>query len=194
MNANNYSRDQVRDIIASVMGKVGNAQSKPMQHIHDELSALANAIDNMHNEILATRSHDVGGKYIPTATDELDAIIGATEDASATIMDSCEAIQGVADGVDDAAKAKIYDETTKIFEACSFQDITGQRISKVVKTLREIEDAVDKLLQLFGPTDKEKIPEKIDNRTEDEKLLNGPQMDGEGVSQDDIDKLLAEFD
>lgn len=194
MNANNYSRDQVRDIIASVMGKVGNAQSKPMQHIHDELSALANAIDNMHNEILATRSHDVGGKYIPTATDELDAIIGATEDASATIMDSCEAIQRVADGVDDAAKAKIYDETTKIFEACSFQDITGQRISKVVKTLREIEDTVDKLLQLFGPTDKEKIPEKIDNRTEDEKLLNGPQMDGEGVSQDDIDKLLAEFD
>jgi chemotaxis protein CheZ len=194
MNANSYSRDQVRNIISSVMGKVDNTQSQPMRHIHDELSTLAKVIDNMHSEILATRSHDVGDKHIPSATDELDAIIGATEDASATIMDSCEAIQMIANDVENGAKAKIYDETTKIFEACSFQDITGQRISKVVKTLREIEDTVDKLLQLFGTADKEKIPEKVDTRSEDEKLLNGPQMDGEGVSQDDIDKLLAEFD
>jgi chemotaxis protein CheZ len=82
----------------------------------------------------------------------------------------------------------------KIFEACSFQDITGQRISKVVGTLREIEGAVDKLLNLFGPGDADPLPEMEDTRSEDEQLLNGPQLDGQGVSQDDIDKLLAEFD
>ena len=176
------------------MGKVENTQTLPMRHIHDELSALAKAIDTMYSDILATRSHDVGDKHIPSATDELDAIIGATEDASATIMDACDAIQDIANGVNEEEKQKIYDETTKIFEACSFQDITGQRISKVVKTLREIEESVDKLLCLFGPADRQKIPEKIDTRSEDEKLLNGPQLDGAGVSQDDIDKLLAEFD
>lgn len=191
----NYSRDQVINVISSLMGKVKSEQTQPFDVIHQELSALAKTIDDMHSEIIATRSHDVGGKHIPTATDELDAVIGATEQASATIMDSCEAIQGMADGVDDATKTKIYDETTKIFEACSFQDITGQRISKVVKTLRDIEVAVDDLLQLFGQPDAvNESSEQADSRTEDEKLLNGPQLQGKGVSQDEIDKLLAEFD
>ncbi len=190
----NYSREQVMDVISSVMGKVKSEQTQPFKVIHDELASLAKTIDDMHAEIMATRSHDVGDKHIPTATDELDAVIGATETASATIMDSCEAIQALAEKTDDATKVEIYNETTKIFEACSFQDITGQRISKVVSTLRTIEMSVDNLLNLFGQSNKKHVVEEEDTRTEDEKLLNGPQMDGQGVSQDEIDKLLAEFD
>ncbi len=191
---NNYSRDQVMSVIHSVMDKATPAQSQALQNIHSELASLAKTIDKLHEDILATRSHDVGGKHIPTATDELDAVIGATETASATIMDSCEAIQSFVDGADETVKNNVVGETMKIFEACSFQDITGQRISKVVSTLREIEGTVDKLLGLFGPTDASPLPEAEDTRTEDEKLLNGPQLEGQGVSQDDIDKLLAEFD
>jgi len=108
-------------------------------------------------------------------------------------MDSCEAIQGLASDCGDTGNT-IIDETNKIFEACSFQDITGQRISKVVKTLKDIETSVDDLLNLFGPVDKSKVGELTDDRDDDEKLKNGPQMAGQGVSQDDIDKLLAEFD
>ena len=37
-----------------------------------------------------------------------------------------------------------------IFEACSFQDITGQRINKVIKLLDSIDERVGKLNELFG--------------------------------------------
>lgn len=190
----NYSRDQVMKVIHSVMDKATPQQSQALQNIYTELSTLAQTIDAMHADILATRSHDVSGKHIPTATDELDAVVGATETASASIMDSCEAIQSFVDGADESLKNNVVGETMKIFEACSFQDITGQRILKVVNTLRDIEGTVDKLLNLFGADDSAPLPEMEDTRSEDEKLLNGPQMDGQGVSQDDIDKLLAEFD
>ena len=190
-----YNRDQVMKVISSVIDKVGANQSQPMSLIRHELQGLAAVIDQMHQDILSTRSHDVGGKHIPTATDELDAVVGATEEASATIMDSCEEIQAIVEKIsDEDAKNAIVDQTNKIFEACSFQDITGQRINKVVKTLITIEDTVDNLLKLFGPVDKSSLPQAVDTRTEDEKLMEGPQMAGKGVSQDEIDKLLAEFD
>ena len=185
-----YSRQQVMDVISSVMDKVEGANAEPLNHIYQELSVLAKTIDAMHAEIMATQSHHVSGTHVPTATDELDAVIGATEQASATIMDSAEALQAFADGSDAATKAAIYNETTKIFEACSFQDITGQRITKVVKTLKEIENAVDDLLNLFEDTDTASKSELVDTRDEDEKMKNGPQLEGKGVSQDDIDKLF----
>lgn len=190
----NYSRDQVMKVINSVIDKATPQQSQALQNIYTEISTLAHTIEAMHADILATRSHDVSDKHIPTATDELDAVIGATETASAAIMDSCEAIQSFVDGADEGLKNNVVGETMKIFEACSFQDITGQRISKVVNTLREIEGTVDKLLGLFGSDESKPLPEMEDMRSEDEKLLNGPQLDGQGVSQDEIDKLLAEFD
>lgn len=191
----NYSRDQVMDVITSVMGKVNDNQVQPLHQIHDELSQLSKVIDDLHADIMATRTHDVSEKHLPTATDELDAVVGATEEASAQIMDSCETIQELIDPVNHDIKDKIYQETTKIFEACSFQDITGQRITKVVSTLKEVELAVDKLLGLFGDVDKKDLPPaEEDTRSEDEKLKNGPQLAGQGVSQDEIDKLLAEFD
>lgn len=189
-----YNRDQVLQVISSVMDKVCANQLQPMEHIHSELEGLASTIDQMHADILATRSHDVGDKHIPNATDELDAVIGATEDASATIMDACDAIQDVIDPLPENVKTAIAAQTTKIFEACAFQDITGQRITKVISTLRQIEMSVDNLLQLFGPVDKAAVPAVEDTRSEDQKLMEGPQLSGRGVSQDDIDKLLAEFD
>ena len=187
-----YNRDQVMKVISSAISKTGTDQAQSMQVVRSELQGLAATIEKLHAEILATRPHDVGGKHIPSATDELDAVIGATETATATIMDACEVIQGAVEPVDGNIKNTVVGETMKIFEACSFQDITGQRISKVVNTLRQIETSVNGLLKLFGPMDN--APEAVDTRTEDEKLMEGPQLAGKGVSQDDIDKLLAEFD
>ena len=49
---------------------------------------------------------------------------------------------------------------TQIFEACNFQDVTGQRISKVVKTLQLIDNRVSQLLHTFGEIN-------FDNQTSD---------------------------
>ena len=87
----------------------------------------------------------------------------------------------------------VNDAVTEIFEACSFQDLTGQRISKVVETLQHIERRVSKF------ADAVKVKDAAINLTEDEmvrkqsaseQLLHGPPPEGEGVSQDVVDQLL----
>ena len=187
-----YDKEQMKRVIFSVMEKTKNIQTQTMKRFYQELVSLSEIIDKLHYDIQATQSHQLNGQHIPSATDELDAVIGATEQATATIMDSCDSIQTAIEPIEDAAvKGEVTNQVMNIYEACSFQDITGQRINKVVKTLTQIEGSVEKLKELFGPLDE---IQQIDTRSEDDKLMNGPQLDGEGMSQDDIDKLLAEFD
>ena len=38
----------------------------------------------------------------------------------------------------------------KIFEACNFQDLTGQRITKVVGTLKFIETHIVRMMEIWG--------------------------------------------
>lgn len=96
----------------------------------------------------------------------------------------------------EAYQQLVNDKVMVIFGACSFQDITGQRISKVVETLEHIESRVSHFASAIGAEDTE-LPssEREDKRKKRKKrkndlILNGPAMDGKGVSQDDIDALL----
>jgi chemotaxis protein CheZ len=86
---------------------------------------------------------------------------------------------------------------TRIYEACSFQDITGQRIGKVVSALKSIEKRVAAVTQSFGRGEGEALAETDEPapaRTEGEELANGPQLPGAATSQAEIDRLLASFD
>jgi chemotaxis protein CheZ len=193
----NYSRDQVVRVVSSLMDKVKPPQSAMMGDVYQELKSLSEIIEQMHEAIVDTHACSVNGERIPVATDELDAVVGDTERASASIMDACDVIQEAVSQAPEDIKNNVTDQTIKIFEACSFQDITGQRITKVVKSLKEIEGSVDRLIRLFGADGTAELSEKKKQNTqidEDQSLMNGPQLEGQGVSQDDIDKLLAEFD
>jgi len=199
-----YERDQVVKIISSVMAKVEGAETEAQKAIFEELSNLRSIIQEARNELGSARPSDIKDKFIPSATDELDAVIEATAKATGDIMDSCDAIQENADKAGGEPGEAINNEVMKIYEACSFQDITGQRINKVVTTIKTIEERVDKLLATLGnkapgmdqtsaaaAEAKESISKKQDKY---EGYLNGPQLEGQGVGQDDIDKILAEFD
>jgi chemotaxis protein CheZ len=108
-------------------------------------------------------------------------------------MESAEAILDADTSDAEAYQQLVNDKVMVIFEACSFQDITGQRISKVVETLEHIESRVSRFASAIGAEDTEQpSSEKEDKRKKRKKdlILNGPAMDGEGVSQDDIDALL----
>lgn len=138
------------------------------------------------------RASDIKDKHIPTATDELDAIVEATAAATGSIMDACEVIESIAELPPVAAE-----QVTKIYEACSFQDITGQRITKVVKTLKTIEQKVEALIGILGEDQAgsgHSVPAEEETRVGDAALLNGPQMAGQAITQEEIDKLLGDFD
>lgn len=132
--------------------------------------------------------------HIPTATAELDAAIAETATATTAIMDACERLQQQSTtAAPSDLTAAITREVTAIFEACSFQDITGQRITKVIKTLKNIEDKAADILQSLGYSPAAELPPPV-TETASTGLVNGPQLDGEGMSQADIDKLLAGLD
>lgn len=191
-----YEKDQVIQIINSVISKVEAASDISRDSIFKELSDLQAIIEQARAEIGATRPSDINDKHIPSATDELDAVVESTAEATGKIMDSCDVVMEKA-GTTDQAES-ITAEVMKIYEACSFQDITGQRITKVVTTLKEIEQKVGNLVRVLS----ESMPGLGDGADEsvaapaagDEALLNGPQMPDKAITQDDIDALLAEFD
>lgn len=196
--AKSYEKDQVIKIINSVISKVEQGEEETKSLLYNELQELQKIIEEARHEIGSTRPDEINAKHIPNATDELDAVVEATAEATGTIMDAAEVIMEKAGIVGGEHGDTITNEVMKIFEACSFQDITGQRITKVIKTLKDIEAKVSTIIQIIagkipGISDviKEPLPEK--ELSEDEKLLNGPQLPGHAISQDDIDKLLEDF-
>ncbi|MCB1531623.1 MAG: protein phosphatase CheZ [Alphaproteobacteria bacterium] len=196
-----YEKDQVIKIINSVIAKVEQAEETSRESIFRELKDLQDIIEKARSEIGAARPNDINDKHIPTATDELDAVVESTAEATGKIMDSCDVIQEKAESVGGQPSDDIVAEVMKIYEACSFQDITGQRITKVVGTLKEIEGKVGALVKVLSQNmpglhdaSNDEGEDQASAASDDSALLNGPQMPDKAITQDDIDALLAEFD
>jgi chemotaxis regulatin CheY-phosphate phosphatase CheZ len=162
--------------------------------LRHELQDMSASIAQARREIAAIRPKD-GNDRITTAANELDAIVLSTERASIEILGAAERILEASEmvkaaGADSAPVEIIQNEVTNIFTACSFQDLTGQRTTKVVNALRYIEQRILKLMDLWGVdglTNHAPIEEPVDKRP-DAHLLNGPSDDG--IGQNDIDALL----
>src|SRR6266571_2073594 len=111
---------------------------------HRELREIADYIQAMKREIGSLQANDLRETRIPAAGQELDAIVQATETATHAIMECAETVMGAAAADPSAYKALVDEKMLVIFEACSFQDITGQRIAKVLETLQHIEERVSR--------------------------------------------------
>ncbi len=182
----------VRSVLTSMRGDLVSGEVSLLS----EVEALGRTIASAKAEIAALRVDDITASHIPFATDELDAIVAHTASATHAILACCETLDEVGSAASGAMAAKLSDATTRIYEACSFQDITGQRITKVVGTLKTIEAKVANIIAAFG--------ERIDplaaalpagsSETTEVSLLNGPQLPTAAMDQSDIDRLLASFD
>src|SRR5712671_1771522 len=89
---------------------------------------------------------------------------------------------------------EIQERVISIFEACNFQDLTGQRISKVMATMKFIENHITIMMDIWGGVDAIRVhaPPIADDRASSARLLNGPKLDGDvgHASQNDIDALF----
>ena len=125
---------------------------------------------------------------------ELDAIVSATEKATNSIMECAEAVMAHDAADVESYKAFVEERMLVIFEACSFQDITGQRIAKVVETLHFIESRVARFaeaLPMQGGEVKMNDEERAAQERKQRLILHGPQLEGEAMAQDEIDRLLG---
>jgi chemotaxis protein CheZ len=183
----------VADVVRAVLATMSGDLSAQETSLLAEVEALGRTIACAKAEIAALRIDDITDNHIPFATDELDAIVEHTATATNAILGSCETLDEVAGGLSGEPAAKLQDATTRIYEACSFQDITGQRITKVVATLKTIEATVAQIVATFGRSDSDR-PTEIGAEPADVALLNGPQHPAVAMDQSDIDKLLASFE
>ena len=110
-------------------------------------------------------------------------------------MSSAEVIMSADTSDPDAYQALVNDKVIEIFEACSFQDITGQRISKVVNALNIIDQRVSTFVDRLKIHDMEEVQreETEAERRRRELILHGPQHEGEGVDQNEVDAMLADL-
>lgn len=161
--------------------------------VYRELREIAGYIESMRHEIGALQVNDLKNIRIPAAGYELGAIVQATEQATNTIMECAEALMG-ADASDAATyKALVDEKMTVIFETCSFQDITGQRIAKVVETLQHIEDRVSRFADVMRAKDIDGFlseSERVRAERKEKLLLHGPQLTGQGVDQAKVDEMF----
>lgn len=175
-------------------------QREEISLLKTELRALARSIHQTKSEIVQLRtSHDESDR-LEVVAGELDAVVGATERATDNILEAAERIDTLSQSLKSYAgdqfiaglAAELNDCVMSVFENCNFQDITGQRIRKVVNTLKFVEERVDKMMDIWGHEEFEGlIAENPIPEDDERRLLNGPQLDGMGISQDDIDKLFG---
>ncbi len=168
--------------------------------VRSEITKLATFIAEAKNEIFEIVP-DAGGEeeFFNAAGEELNAVVRATEEATDTILDSTDAILNAANSLSDKkTKTTITDASNRIYNACTFQDITGQRINKVIKTMEYVEAKVAKLAKLFGSDNEDvvSIASKdskaiLHDKRPDAHLMEGPQLDGNAQTQDEIDALFG---
>ncbi len=151
---------------------------------------------------MTIKESGTNGDNISRAAEELSAIVKGTEEATNKILQSAEVVEINSSNLvamlkeesQQALACEIQDNVVNIFEACNFQDLTGQRITKVVKTFCFIEQRIYKMMEIWGGSEGflDITPEELEFRQGDGALLNGPSLenDGDVASQDDIDALF----
>ncbi|MBF0249555.1 MAG: protein phosphatase CheZ [Alphaproteobacteria bacterium] len=176
----------------------------PIDHLDSgalksELQGLLQYINRVRQEIASISRPADDDHHFDTMADQLDAVIKATDDASNSIMEAAERneeavqqLRAIATAPEHAALLdKISANDMDIIQSCSFQDITGQRVTKVARSLTYVEARVSALTQLWGEEEIAKVEVKGAEKTADEKLLNGPALDPtRSISQAEIDALF----
>ena len=178
------------------------AQIEQCEKLKVELDLIHDAIMRTKQEIAMLHGKSFNGAEMAKMTGELGAVVGGTEQATQQILEATEAIDQAATALAKVTSPdqqrllseEIQERVVSIFEACNFQDLTGQRISKVMATMKFIEHHITVMMDIWGGIDaiKAHAPGAIDDRVGDARLLNGPKLPGEAghASQDDIDAMF----
>ena len=129
--------------------------------------------------------------------------MGGTERAIQQILAAAEDIDEAANTLSAALKQEqeralaqdIRDQVIRIFEASNFQDLAGQRISKVLATLKFIDDRIVRMMEIWGGIEafQDYTAAALAEHQPGTVLLNGPKLEGDSghASQADIDALFA---
>src|SRR5262249_35078266 len=137
------------------------AQVEQCEKLKVELDLIHDAIDRTKREIAVLHGKSFNGEEMAKVNGELGAVVGGTEQATQQSLEAAEAIDEAAtalsklDSIDQqkGLAGDIQERVVSIFEACIFQDLTGQRISKVMTTMKFIEQHINAMMEMWGGVD-----------------------------------------
>jgi chemotaxis protein CheZ len=188
---------------AQLLLQTYRAQIEQCEKLKVELDLIHDAITRTKQEIAVLHGKSFDGAEMAKMTGELGAVVGGTEQATQQILEATEAIDQAATALAKVTSPdqqrllseEIQERVVAIFEACNFQDLTGQRIAKVTATMKFIEHHITVMMDIWGGVDaiKAHAPAAVDDRVGDARLLNGPKLAGDTghASQDDIDAMFG---
>ncbi|HEX8663279.1 MAG TPA: hypothetical protein VF744_04540 [Beijerinckiaceae bacterium] len=184
------------EVLLDAIGRLEQAvtaerSAQDMDRLRFDLMEMAKAISLTKSEIAALRPADHAHSHLAVASEALDAISRTTERATSEILESAEHIQEAAWTLREAgADAPLCDEldrrATEIYTACAFQDITAQRIARIVQTLRYLEGRINAMIDIWGaaPTGPE------DPRP----AHPAPDLKAADLTQTDVDSVIVDQD
>jgi chemotaxis protein CheZ len=181
-NAQGYLDRIIRELHA-----LGNEKKQPLVTV---LEYLSQHIRLTREEIGALKPG--GENFLSSTADELEEIVAETGRAANEIMGAAESVEAVAVGTDPKTREALQMAATRIYEASAFQDITGQRITKVVRALQHIESRIEALTRACG--DALAKSGHAEAPRSDDALLNGPQLSKNAATQSEIDSLFDSMD
>ncbi len=184
-----------RDALERARAQIAEAQA--YKH---ELGLIYAAVERTRNEMSALGAEPHGGEQTARARRELAAIVGGTERATQSILQAAEEIDQAANTLSASVKGShdqglahdIQDRVVQIFEACNFQDLTGQRVAHVLATLKFVEEHVARLLAIWHGIEQFTPVVFGEEADGDRRFLNGPKLpeDRGHSTQDDIDGMF----
>lgn len=199
--------NDLRRITAASAGETVEACRRELGEafaMRHELEVMKDAITRTKTEIASLHRSENTGKGMRRVAGELDAVVDSTEQATSTILSSIERIETNANMLRGHRLTKaaqenvdgILDSVIAAYEACNFQDLTGQRISKIVGVLKFVEEHLDRVIEawsgLEGFRDLLAVDAVAPSEDDESSLLNGPKLqdDPGHVDQSDIDALF----
>ena len=166
--------------------------------LNDGLTQLFYFVQELRYEFAAIERPANKDHRFDRMGDQLQEIVRTTEEASNAIMAAVEDSEALLDNLRQTPLGQEHGEDverlsengTRILQACSFQDITGQRVTKLVDALTSIETRINGMIETWGRPAVEDVVVEPEHVDEEEALLQGPSLKGEGISQADIDALF----
>jgi chemotaxis protein CheZ len=179
-------------------------EANGLRQLKNETDTIHRAITRTKQEIAALHVNGLNRPESGRMFRELGAVVGGQERAIQQVLAAAEDIDEAANTLSAAVKREqeqalaqdIRDQVIRIFEACNFQDLAGQRITTVLATLKFIEDRIARMMEIWGGIEafKDYTAAALAEREPGPILLNGPKLEGDQghASQDEIDALFSQ--
>lgn len=185
-------RAEMGGMFTDLRGFIDRRIAELSAEVHATVQLVDYSEENLSGQLNRIHEQIAGLVAIPAASTrnsgiELEAVVQATEAAANTIMEAAEAIQDwlSSDRKDEASLRLVSEKVNSIFEACSFQDVTGQRIRRAIQHLQQIEQIVEGMIPGMAIP-----PETVEVKAVMHTVAD-PETAGPDLAQAEIDRLMG---